>query len=260
MQAVVIDPDYMTQRVVQFVLHEGEYVETVLVSSATDGLKAVLDHEVDLVIIRAELPDNAAPALARDLRARGYAGPIVFLATKIDIAAKLAAFKAGADDYILEPVAPQELLARIQAVARRYAHEHYQPMGMILKVGDAELSVADLTLRIAGRAPVRLTPTEMRILECLMRNAGLAVNRETLIERVWGYDFFGESNRVDVYIRRLRHKIERDPAVPEFLHTVRGVGYNFRPPLERTSGEHALVRPEFGDAARELGLRDRLID
>jgi DNA-binding response OmpR family regulator len=198
--------------------------------------------------------------LSRDLRARGYAGPIVFLATQIDISAKLAAFEAGADDYILEPVAPQELLARVQAVARRYAQEDHQPMGTILRAGDAELSVADLTLRIAGRAPVRLTPTEMRILECLMRNAGLAVNRETLIERVWGYDFFGVSNRVDVYIRRLRHKIERDPAVPEFLHTVRGVGYNFRPPLERTGDQHALLRPEFGDSARELGRRENLID
>jgi DNA-binding response OmpR family regulator len=126
-------------------------------------------------------------------------------------------------------------------------------MGSFLKAGDAELSVADLTFRIVGRAPVRLTPTEMRILECLMRNTGLAVNRETLIERVWGFEFFGESNRVDVYIRRLRHKIERDPTRPEFLHTVRGVGYNFRPPVDRETDQSQILRPAFDCPAKECG-------
>lgn len=74
-----------------------------------------------------------------------------------------------------------------------------------------------------------LTPTEMRLLECLMRNQRLTISRETLIARTWGYDFVGESNRVDVYVSRLRKKLERNPAEPEYLHTVRGVGYVFRP-------------------------------
>jgi two-component system, OmpR family, response regulator RegX3 len=75
-----------------------------------------------------------------------------------------------------------------------------------------------------------LTPTELRMLECLMRNQGITIGRETLIDRTWGYDFFGDTNRVDVYIRRVRKKVERDPERPEYIHTVRGLGYVFRPP------------------------------
>ncbi|MGA7672237.1 MAG: helix-turn-helix domain-containing protein, partial [Nitrolancea sp.] len=85
--------------------------------------------------------------------------------------------------------------------------------------------------RIPGREVISLTPTEMRILECLMRNSNITISRETLIERTWGFDFFGDSNRVDVYIRRLRSKIESDQSRPEYLHTVRRVGYVFRPPV-----------------------------
>src|SRR5262249_48213867 len=114
-----------------------------------------------------------------------------------------------------------------------YRSADYQALGTLLKVGDAELAIGALTFRVAGRQPAALTPTEMRLLECLMRNQGLAISREILIERTWGHDLVGESNRVDVYIRRLRKKVERDAAAPEYIHTVKGVGYTFRPPAPK---------------------------
>jgi DNA-binding response OmpR family regulator len=98
----------------------------------------------------------------------------------------------------------------------------------MLRAGDAELSIGNLTYSSSTVSPTLLTPTEMRILECLMRNHRIIISRETLIERVWGYEFIGDTNRVDVYIRRVRRKIEPDPATPRYLHTVRGIGYVFR--------------------------------
>ena len=90
--------------------------------------------------------------------------------------------------------------------------------------------ISELAFRAFDRQPVLLTPTEMRLLECLMRNVGTTVTREALIEHIWGYDFLGDSNRVEVYVARLRKKIESDPSAPEFLHTIRGLGYVFRVP------------------------------
>jgi DNA-binding response OmpR family regulator len=120
-------------------------------------------------------------------------------------------------------------------VLRRANQADQQPLGSVLRVDDAELSLGELTYRSAVTPPVILTPTEMRLLEVLMRNSWIVIGRETLIERVWGYDFVGDTNRVDVYIRRVRRKIEPDPQQPRYLHTVRGIGYVFRVESEPTS-------------------------
>lgn len=245
MRAVVIHPDPMGCRILQFVLSEAGYDEVVLVHQAIAGRQAVVGQEVDLVVVGTDFADGDATHLCAELRSRRYAGPLVLMSAGRDISTTLAAFAAGVDDVIAEPVTPQELVARLHAIGRRYRQEDQQALGTILKVGDAELSVTDLVLRIAGRSPIHLTPTEMRLLECLMRNAGLGVDRETLIERVWGFDFFGGSNRVDVYMRRLRNKIERDSSAPEYLHTIRGVGYTFRPTTVRSTRAHAVIAPDF---------------
>ena len=105
-------------------------------------------------------------------------------------------------------------------------------MGTLLRVDDAELSIAELSYSSALVERVVLTPTEMRILECLMRNARIVISRERLIERVWGYDLEGDTNRLDVYIRRVRRKIETNTAQPKYLQTIRGVGFVFRPEHE----------------------------
>jgi DNA-binding response OmpR family regulator len=128
----------------------------------------------------------------------------------------------------VKPFEPLEVIARINSAVRRHEKNDQLVFGTVVRVDDAELLIGELTYNSSVVSGVLMTPTEMQILECLMRNSRIVLSRETLIERVWGYDFAGETNRVDVYIHRLRHKIEADPAQPRYLHTVRGLGYVFR--------------------------------
>ena len=148
---------------------------------------------------------------------------------------KVRAFARGADDFVQRPFDPGELVARIGAVVRRAQHQARQQASTELRVGDATLSMSDLTFQVGDREPVRLTPTEMQILAHLMQSSGTPVSRKRLIERTWGVDFLHESNRVDVYIRRLREKIEPEPSSPIYVRTVRGVGYVFCPPEKSSS-------------------------
>jgi DNA-binding response OmpR family regulator len=119
----------------------------------------------------------------------------------------------------------------------------------MLRVGDAELDLRTLTYRSAITPPTVLTPTESRLLECLMRNVQIVISRETLIERVWGEDFMGETNRVDVYIRRLRSKIEGHANRGRYLHTVRGAGYAFHASATPVDAPQQHTRPADADAA-----------
>ncbi|RIK47104.1 MAG: DNA-binding response regulator [Chloroflexi bacterium] len=240
---VIVDDDPVTAKVLRFVLEDEGY-DTVSVSRGSQVFAEVIGRETHLVILDVNLPDIHGFDLCKELRARRYNGPIIFLTGRRDIADKLEGFRIGADDYIVKPFEPLELVARVGSVIRRFYRSDQQSLGSVLRVGDAELSIGDLTYSSAEVEPVLLTPTEMRILECLMRNHRIIISRETLIERVWGYEFIGDTNRVDVYIRRVRRKIEPDPAHPRYLHTVRGVGYVFRVDSD----------DEFGLAADDAAL------
>ncbi|MDI3341635.1 MAG: response regulator transcription factor, partial [Sphaerobacter sp.] len=143
---------------------------------------------------------------------------------------KVRAFTRGADDFVERPFDPPELVARISAVVRRCRRSESRLASTVLQVGSARLSMSHLTFQIDGQPPVRLTPTEMQLLALLMQSSMSPVSRSRLIERTWGIEFLHESNRVDVYIRRLREKIEPDPSSPIYVRTVRGVGYLFCPP------------------------------
>jgi DNA-binding response OmpR family regulator len=223
----------MTAKLVRFVLNEAGH-EVVLATSAAEALREIGRHDFDAVILELDLPDRDGTELCQELRHRLYTGPFIFLTKRSQTSDKLRAFAHGADDVIVDPFDPAELVARVEAIVHRFQCIDYQALGTVLKVGDAELAISDLTFRTPGREPVLLTPTELRLLECLMRNPGITMGRETLLERTWGYDLIEDSNRVEVYIRRLRKKIERHPDMPEYLHTVRGVGYVFRLPVRTT--------------------------
>jgi two-component system, OmpR family, response regulator RegX3 len=219
----------MVAKIITVILHEASH-DVTDTRTAGHALKAISETETDAVILDAELPDMDGFQLCKEIRAIPFSGPIVFVTRRSALDDKLVAFHNGADDYIITPFEPEELLVRVEASARRCRHLDQQSMGTVVKVGDAELSIGDLSFKSAGHPDVTLTPTEMRLLERLMRNAGITISRETLIERTWGCDYFGDSNRVDVYIARLRKKIEPDPSHPTHLHTVRGLGYVFRAP------------------------------
>ena len=230
---VVVDDDPVTAKVLRFLLEDEGYDTTVL-HRGSSVVDTVTGQETDLVLLDVNLPDVDGFTLTKHLRARRYFGPIILLSGRSAVADKVSGFQHGADDYITKPYEPLELLARVESVIRRTSQADQQSLGSIVRVEDAELSLGELTYRSDFIDPTILTPTEMKILEVLMRNSWLVISRKTLIERVWGFDFVGDTNRVDVYIRRLRRKIEPDPRHPRYLHTVRGVGYVFR--VEDSSG------------------------
>jgi two-component system response regulator RegX3 len=224
---VVVDDDPIGAKILRFVLDEEGY-STVSVGRGSLAFAEVVGRETDLVILDVGLPDIDGFSLCKELRARHYNGPVIFLTSRTDISSKVTGFQIGADDYIVKPYEPLELVARVQTVIRRFKSNDQQAQGTVVQVGDAELSIGQLTYSSNVVQAAVLTPTEMKILECLMRNSRIVISRDTLIERVWGYDFVGDTNRVDVYIRRVRRKIEGDPTRPAYLHTVRRIGYVFR--------------------------------
>lgn len=226
-RVVIVDDDPTSAKVLRFLLEDEGYDTTVL-HRGNAVVAEVTGQETACVVLDVNLPDVDGLTLTKLLRSRRYFGPIVLLTGRSALEDKLIGFEHGADDYVVKPFEPLEVLARVERIVARNKQADQQPLGSILRVEDAELSLGELTYRSDAIEPTVMTPTEMKILEVLMRNSWIVIGRETLIERVWGYDFVGNTNRVDVYIRRVRRKIEPDPQNPQYLHTVRGIGYVFR--------------------------------
>lgn len=227
MRCLVVNPKLTSAKLVGFVLEEAGHSVT-LATSAADALNEASGEGIDLIVLEIDLPDQDGFALCKELRRQRFEGAIIFVTTHQESQAKIRAFSHGADDFIVDPFDPVEMVARVDAITRRYQRMDHQALGTILVAGDAELSISTLTFQIAGQEPVVLTPTELRLLECLMRNSEITVRQDTLVERAWGNEFSKESNLLAVYIQRLRKKIEREPESPERIQTVRGVGYVFR--------------------------------
>lgn len=229
---LVVEDDPITAKVICHILGE-EGFATAAVSTGSEA-RATMEHgHPSLVLLDVGLPDMDGFTLALELRANHFRGPIVFVTGRGSLTDKLRGFEIGADDYVLKPIEPLELVARLNGVLRRFEAAQSRGLASRLRVDDAELVIGEMTYSSAVVSDVALAPTELRLLDCLMRNARIVISRELLIERVWGFDSLSDTNRVDVYIRRLRRKIERDPNNPKYLHTVRGVGYVFRPEPER---------------------------
>ena len=251
MRGVLVEPDELTGKLLQLLLGQAGYEAVVLVPSAGAALREVVGRETDMVLLEVDLPDGDGYELCKELQARRYDGPLIVVTERQAVRDRLQAFQHGADDVIVKPFDPRELVARVEAVTRRWKQMNYQALGTVLKVGDTELSIGGLAFHEPGRPPISLTPTELRLLECLMRNSEIAISRETLIERTWGYHFSGDNHRLEVAIRRLREKIEPDPARPAYLHTVRGIGYVFRSPVREDAVRSGLDRQPYPLAARD---------
>ncbi|MEI6447012.1 MAG: response regulator transcription factor [Actinomycetes bacterium] len=197
------------------------------VDAVADGAQALESIEAerpDLLLLDVMMPDVDGLAVCRRLRAHGSDLPILILTARTETSDRVVGLDAGADDYLPKPYELNELLARIRALLRR-------------TIGGAgeTLSVADLEIDLAGRSAkrgdrtIKLSKTEFDLLELLARNKGIVLERETIHDRIWGYDFGPDSKNLAVYIGYLRRKIEED-GEPTLLHTVRGVGYVVREP------------------------------
>ena len=201
---------------------EGYAVDTV-----HDGLtarKRILAREgqYDLLILDVMLPGLDGLTLCRDLRAKGVTVPVLVLTARDTTGDKVAGLDSGADDYLVKPFAFAELLARIRTLLRRPA----QTLSTELRVGDLALDPATRTVR-RGDRPIELTTKEFALLELFMRSPGEVLSRDTILDHAWDEDADAFSNVVDVYLRRLRKKIDRDGEASLF-QTVRGVGYGIR--------------------------------
>jgi DNA-binding response OmpR family regulator len=159
------------------------------------------------------------------LRRRAQYIPIIMLTAKDDEVDKIVGLEMGADDYITKPFKIRELLARVRALLRLVQHSK-NPSSRALQFGSLEINIESRTVRREGKL-LNLTPKEFELLALLASNPRRVFGRETLLEKVWGYDYAGETRTVDVHIQRLRQKIEANPAEPRFLVTVRNIGYKF---------------------------------
>lgn len=188
--------------------------------SGEQALRVLQGDAFDVVLLDLMLPGVDGLEVCRTLRARGDL-PIIIVTARADTPDVIAGLEAGADDYVSKPLVAGELAARIRALLRRRGTGH---QGEVLRVGDLEIHRDVGTVHRAGQE-VHLTRTEFRLLVELAAAAGRVVTREQLLQRVWGYDYFGDTRLLDVHIRRLRRKVEPNPDDPVLVVTVRGSGY-----------------------------------
>jgi len=193
-----------------------------LVPDGEDGERRAASEAYDLLILDMRLPGKGGLEVLRSLRARGFERPVLVLTAQDAVDAKVTTLRAGADDYVTKPFAFEELLARVEALARR-PRAIARP---VLAVADLEVDQGTRQVRRSGE-PIELTPKEYAVLEYLMRHAGRVMSRTLITEYAWGYHFDPGTNIVDVVINHLRKKIDAGHE-RKLIHTVRGVGYVIR--------------------------------
>ena len=221
-RVLVVEDDRSVREAVERALAFEGY-EVLTARDGAEALSAVMNEKPDVIILDVMMPHVDGLEAARRIRARGDSTPILMLTAREAVSDRVAGLDAGADDYLVKPFALEELLARLRALLRRA-----QGAGTDVFVVD------DLTMNTATREVSRsgevllLTKTEFDLLELLMENPGIVLNRSVIYERIWGYDFETSSNSLDVYIGYLRRKTEADGR-SRLIHTVRGVGYVIRP-------------------------------
>ena len=201
--------------------HEGYEVETA--GDGRTGLEKALSWKPDLMILDLMLPELSGIEVCRRLRHESDL-PIIMLTAKDDVSDKVMGLDMGADDYMTKPFAIEELLARIRVGLKKH-RASAAPASNVLTAGPLTLDPAKYAVTWDGK-PIALTKKEFDLLKYLMEHAGQAVTRDALLSDVWGYDYAGDTNVVDVYIRYLRHKID-EPFGVKTIHTIRAVGYMF---------------------------------
>jgi DNA-binding response OmpR family regulator len=192
-------------------------------ASGTEGLTVFGQHEADLVLLDLRLPDMSGFDVCRSLRATSIV-PIIIITAQTDTHDMVAGLEAGADDYVTKPVVPKELAARIRALLRRVQRQESATSPRAARFGDVELRREQGIVLKAGRE-LSLTKTEFRLMCEFADHVGAVLSRDQLLERVWGYEYLGDSRLVDAHVRRLRVKIEDQPDEPRLIVTARGIGY-----------------------------------
>lgn len=199
---------------------------------AADGATALryARDRADLIVLDIGLPGLDGLDITRALRREGRNTPLIMLTARTDEVDRVVGLELGADDYITKPFSPREVVARVRAVLRRAGLKH-DPGPHVLRFGRMEIDDAGREVRVDG-VDVGLKPREFALLRVFADNVGVAMAREALLEKVWGYDYDGDERTVDVHVRRLRVRLEGQYGMPSSFHTVHGHGYKFSPPEE----------------------------
>ncbi|NLM10488.1 MAG: response regulator transcription factor [Clostridiaceae bacterium] len=219
---LIVEDDSRIARFLELELrHEGYQVE--IASDGRSGLEKALNNNIDLVILDLMLPLLSGIEVLRRIR-KSSDLPVIMLTAKDDVSDKVVGLDSGADDYVTKPFAIEELLARIRVALKR-KNSSIKKDNDILKAGDLVLNKTKHTVTYKDEV-IPLSKKEYDLLEYMMENRGIVLAREQLIEKVWGYDYYGDTNVTDVYIRYLRAKIDQKYNLT-YIKTVRGVGYIF---------------------------------
>ena len=218
---LVVEDDRTLQDVLRFnLLKEGYSLSQAF--SGTQGLGMARQERPDLIVLDIMLPELSGLEVLRILR-REMNVPVILLTAKSDEMDKVLGLELGADDYVTKPFGMKELLARIRTQLRR-GEVPASATSQSIKLAGLEIDIPRHTVNRNGAA-LTLTPKEFELLAFLAQNRGIVFSREQLLEKVWGYDYSGDTRTVDVHIRWLRQKLEDDPAQPQYLLTIRGTGY-----------------------------------
>jgi len=217
---VVDDDPRITDLLRRILAYEGYSVA--IAASGSEALDRSLERPPDLVVLDIMLPGLDGLEVAQRLRTAGDNVPILMLTARDTVTDRVKGLETGADDYLVKPFAPEELVARVKALLRRSQEEQHE----VLRYADVEL---DTGTRIAhrGAREIELSPTEYELLLLFMKRPRQVLTREIILDRVWGMDFEGSSNVMEVYVGYLRAKLEAE-GEPRLIHTVRGVGYVFK--------------------------------
>jgi DNA-binding response OmpR family regulator len=219
---LVVDDDLSGSRLMQFLLTEQGY-QVDMVDNAQGALALVERQPPDLILLDVNLPQLSGFDMYQRLREQDWDIPVIFVTAKGELEDRLQGLRMGADDYICKPFQPAELQARVEVVLRRYHKARPIREMQRFRVGRLDIDVGELKVKVTGGATKQLTRTEMKVLLQLAQRPGQVLSRDELMNTVW--DDSGESNTVDVYIRRLRRKLEPDPSKPAIIQSIRGIGY-----------------------------------
>lgn len=225
-KVLIIDDEEHIVELIRYNL-ENEGYETILAYDGVEGISLAEKYRPSLILLDVMLPEMNGLKVCRALRKGKETSkiPIIMLTAKSEEIDKIIGLELGADDYITKPFSIRELLARIKAVLRRSGSE--VKISEVYSFQDVVVDFGKHQVKKNG-IPVDLTLKEYELLEILMKNQGEVLKRDFLLEKIWGYDYIGETRTIDVHIRHLRKKLEEDDKNPEFIETVRGIGYRFK--------------------------------
>lgn len=221
-KVLIIEDEESYRESLAFLLAK-EGFEVLTAADGATGLTLYDRQGADIVLLDLMMPGMSGTEVCRQLRARGNVGIIMVTARDSEVD-KVVGLELGADDYVTKPFSHRELVARIRAVLRR--GQDVELITDVVEAGGVRMDVERHELTVRGRQ-VQLALKEFELLELLLRNSGRVLTRSQLIDRVWGPDYVGDTKTLDVHVKRLRAKLEEDPANPIMLVTVRGLGYKF---------------------------------